>query len=243
MRLVFLTVVALGLCGCFDPASAQGSATGGADSSTTASDPGCPDGSAACPCYGNGTCDSGLECNATVALCVPENCDPGSENCTCNDGICLVGLECSAGVCVMPSGTTGVTSDPVTTDPVTTDPVTTDPATTDPATTDPATTDPATTDPATTDPATTDPTGVACDGDCPTCINCAVGDGGVCAEAYAACAQDKSCGALFAACNEAVDDSCATYCLDYAPDVVDLFVAVYTCLNDNAPCPGCALSC
>lgn len=233
---------AFALGACFDPDSAKGSGTDSVGGTSTSSDPTCVDGSSGCPCYGNGTCDAGLECNPTVALCIPEDCNPGSESCTCNDGVCLAGLSCEAGVCVVPAPTT----DPVTTDPATSDPVTTDPVTTDPVTTDSLTdsaeitSDPATTDPVTTDSAeaTTDPTGATCEGECPTCMLCQVVDPGVCAGVYADCGGDPECASLFECC-AGDPTNCPTCCVDYADEVQSRFLDVAICLSDNAACPGC----
>lgn len=243
MRALLFGLVAIAISGCFDPDSPSGSGTdSSADTSGTGG--GCQPGGSGCPCYGNATCDAGLECNATVELCIPADCTPGSDACTCNDGACLTGLECEAGVCVMPSATTDpATTDPATSDP-TTDPSTTDPSTTDPSTTDPATTDPSdssATDPTTTDPATTDPTGVDCEGDCSSCLNCAIADGGACGDPSLQCGADPNCVSLFDCCN--VDpDGCATCCADAEQEVaLPLFMALTACVNDGAPCPGCAI--
>lgn len=59
---------------------------------------GCSEGTSGCVCYGNGTCDAGLECSENV--CVPEGCDEGSLDCNCyGNGTCDAGLECMDGVC------------------------------------------------------------------------------------------------------------------------------------------------
>lgn len=78
--------------GCFqDPApnSSGANETGG--------DQACPAGTAGCDCYGNGTCNEGLEC--TADLCKLPECVAGSLNCDCYDGLCLTGLLCTGGVC------------------------------------------------------------------------------------------------------------------------------------------------
>jgi hypothetical protein len=61
----------------------------------------CPDGSEGCDCYGNGTCDNGLEC--VEGKCFEPDCIPGEELCRCNDGLCLGDLVCVDGVCRPPS--------------------------------------------------------------------------------------------------------------------------------------------
>lgn len=58
----------------------------------------CPEGEPGCPCAPSG-CDPGLVCEASVGLCIPENCIPGSELCTCSDGLCLTGLVCDGKLC------------------------------------------------------------------------------------------------------------------------------------------------
>jgi len=246
MRALILGFVTIVLGGCFDPDSPSGSGTDSSADTSGTTGGRCQPGNSGCPCYGNATCDAGLECNATVELCIPADCAPGSEACTCNDGACLTELECQAGVCVTPSATTDpATTDPATTDPATSDPttdVTTDPATTDPATTDPTTTDPATTDPSdssATDPATTDPTS-PCGGECMECLQCAVGGGNKCDGVSAECAADQGCNDLFNCCATGDADLCSICCIDYAASA-PVFNNLAACINDNLLCPDCAI--
>lgn len=237
MRAIFTALVITALAGCFDPDKASGNTDAVADSGTGNTP--CTAGSSGCACYGNSTCDSGLACNATVELCIPEDCAPGSEACTCNDGACLTGLECNGGVCTQP----GASSDPVTTDPATSDPVTTDPVTTDAATTDPtdpATSDPLTTDPATSDPATTDPTGT-CAGDCTECLQCAVGGGNACDVYAIACSDTAYCPELLECCATNDAELCGLCCADY-PDAVTPFLDLVNCINAEAFCSECPIA-
>lgn len=92
-----LAVLALSLfasTGCFDdPAANDTNNDDGSGSEGEA----CPDGSAGCACYGNSTCDSGLECIA--GTCKLPECVPGSLNCDCYEGVCFTGLLCMDGVC------------------------------------------------------------------------------------------------------------------------------------------------
>jgi hypothetical protein len=62
---------------------------------------GCPDGAAGCNCYGNDTCDGGLEC--VEGKCYEPDCQPGSELCRCVAGLCLGDLVCVENVCRPPS--------------------------------------------------------------------------------------------------------------------------------------------
>lgn len=88
---------ALGLvAGCFSDSSSGGGGTG---------DLACPDGSSGCPCYGNGTCDVELTCQAELQLCFSESCVAGAQDCPCDDGECAAGLVCDAQVCQLPGGT------------------------------------------------------------------------------------------------------------------------------------------
>lgn len=80
--------------GCFAETPETGNGTG--DTSDTGGET-CPPGSPGCDCYGNGTCDDGLEC--TEGKCIEPSCIPGEENCTCNDGLCLGGLMCEENIC------------------------------------------------------------------------------------------------------------------------------------------------
>ncbi|MBK6919679.1 MAG: hypothetical protein IPH07_19955 [Deltaproteobacteria bacterium] len=71
---------------------------------TTTSTQECVAGGVGCACYGNGTCDAGLECAAGPAVCVPAGCEPGQASCTCDHDACLMPLVCIAGVCATPQG-------------------------------------------------------------------------------------------------------------------------------------------
>ncbi|GEM_PF-4333451 len=123
----FVAVSCLTVAGCFkdpvDGGSGSGSDTGtsttsatsgttmsgstgaesGTDSTTQVTNETgtCPDGSVGCPCYGNGTCDLGLECQ-NDDVCLPPNCTPGSLGCECVRGECLGALVCDGTVCIEP---------------------------------------------------------------------------------------------------------------------------------------------
>lgn len=134
----------------------------------------CRDGEVGCPC-GVG-CDAGLVCADGIELCIPENCVPGSELCTCNGGECLEGLDCDGGLCRPPNdsgsnsndgtasaddvaSTPGSLTDASTTGVETSDPTTfttSDPSTTMTSTTEDPTDPSFTTDPSVTDPSTTE---------------------------------------------------------------------------------------
>ena len=79
--------------GCFDDPAANDTSNDGSGTEGEA----CPDGSAGCACYGNGTCDADLECIADT--CKLPECVPGSLNCDCYEGVCFTGLLCMDGVC------------------------------------------------------------------------------------------------------------------------------------------------
>ena len=66
---------------------------------------GCAAGSAGCACYGNMTCDASLVCEPQLVLCIPENCTPGTDGCTCDAGSCTGDLVCDGGLCAAASGT------------------------------------------------------------------------------------------------------------------------------------------
>jgi len=61
--------------------------------------PSCEPGHSGCACYGNGTCEAGLECNPDVTLCIPASCDPGQVECVCLEGDCVAPWVCQAGLC------------------------------------------------------------------------------------------------------------------------------------------------
>jgi hypothetical protein len=72
---------------------------------------GCPkeEGCEGCPCYGNGTCDDGLVCNASN---VCEDQGEGCEGCPCyGNGTCNDGLVCNASDICEPGGTDGGATD------------------------------------------------------------------------------------------------------------------------------------
>lgn len=73
------------------------------DGSTTAEM--CPVGAHQCACTSGGSCDAPWVCHAPSQTCIEDECDPGSEFCTCADGLCLEGLECSDELCVAPPPT------------------------------------------------------------------------------------------------------------------------------------------
>jgi hypothetical protein len=83
--------------GCFDDPGANTSNTTNAENGSETGDGACPDGSAGCDCYGNGTCDTDLEC--IDGTCKLPECLPGSLNCDCYEGVCLSGLVCMDGLC------------------------------------------------------------------------------------------------------------------------------------------------
>jgi hypothetical protein len=70
------------------------------------------EGEQGCACYGNGTCDAGLECNPDVQLCIPELCMPGELACVCDDASCDDSLACDSGLCVTPGGSSDGDDDP-----------------------------------------------------------------------------------------------------------------------------------
>jgi hypothetical protein len=74
-----------------------------ADTSDDTSGGSCSAGEQGCACYGNGTCENGLECNAEVQLCIPERCVAGDLACVCADGSCVPPYVCAHSLC-MPDG-------------------------------------------------------------------------------------------------------------------------------------------
>lgn len=69
------------------------------DGTSTGSHGGCSEGVLGCACYGNGTCDAGLSCDAGISVCIPTACTPGTRACTCDDGQCDAPLSCEGGLC------------------------------------------------------------------------------------------------------------------------------------------------
>jgi hypothetical protein len=60
----------------------------------------CPVASEGCACRSNGTCDSGLRCDASGTTC--EACPPGELDCACDaSGACSTGLICAGGTCTL----------------------------------------------------------------------------------------------------------------------------------------------
>ncbi len=70
----------------------------------------CPEGSSGCPCYGNGTCDSALEC--VDGACLDPGCVEGTEDCPCYaNGTCNAELECTELQVCKPDASTGTGGD------------------------------------------------------------------------------------------------------------------------------------
>ena len=90
------------MLGCFadEPAGTGGGTSSVTAAATTAEV--CVDGELGCACYGNGTCNGGLECAPEAEVCILEDCDDGTLGCTCADGACLTGLACINQVCAEP---------------------------------------------------------------------------------------------------------------------------------------------
>ncbi|HET6584090.1 MAG TPA: hypothetical protein VFG69_11590 [Nannocystaceae bacterium] len=70
----------------------------------------CVSGQQGCECFGNGSCEAGLECNPDVHLCIPERCMPGDLACVCANGDCVPPYVCTGSLC-MPMSTVSETSD------------------------------------------------------------------------------------------------------------------------------------
>lgn len=105
--LVLLAIVAA----CFAPDDNRGTSPatlGTTDASTTTG--ACPDGTLGCSCYGNGTCDEGLACDASTQICTMPGCSPGAPGCACVEGVCLEGLDCVDGTCVDQGATSATDS-------------------------------------------------------------------------------------------------------------------------------------
>ena len=83
MRARILVFAAL-VTGCFSEAP------GGTD---------CPVGGKGCSCTAGGACDPGLECHAESQNCYDPECDEGSLDCPCFDGMCFADLMCIDGYC------------------------------------------------------------------------------------------------------------------------------------------------
>jgi len=93
--------------GCFSEPGSLGEGGG------TTSVQSCEAGGLGCVCYGNASCDFGLECVTALDVCVPMDCAAGSLQCVCDDGGCDGVLACTDGVCVESTpGTASATGDP-----------------------------------------------------------------------------------------------------------------------------------
>lgn len=94
-----ISLLLLATTGCFtDEPSAQ------TDDDPTGGD--CPAGSAACACYGNGTCDAGLTCYEP-GVCANSSCVAGQDQCPCDEATCAPGLTCQGDFCSAPAASTG----------------------------------------------------------------------------------------------------------------------------------------
>lgn len=229
MRACLFAAVSFVLPACFSEASNEGDA--------------CPSGTLSCPCAA-GKCDASLVCEPSIDRCIEANCEPGFTGCTCLDGACSDGSECTMGVCTTPGGTSGTAtasnssttataesagpgttptmtdSDPAVTD---SDPAVTD---SDPVVTD---SDPVATDTvSTTSDAGTGPldTGVetcvapACEDceDCGSCVECAatpvVGACGEACSGNAQCMARAQCAVLLDDPSQFAAECCGLPCDD-----------------------------
>ena len=111
-------LVAAAALGCApDPGSSDGGSTGtssGSGSDSVANGDGsgtCAQGNEGCPCYGNSTCNDGLEC-ATTGVCVSSSCSDGDADCPCyGNATCNDGLICgNDGRCHPEGGATSTTT-------------------------------------------------------------------------------------------------------------------------------------
>lgn len=102
--LVTMAFICLLDAGCGRPGATEDSGTSSESGNADESESGtCPDGELDCACYGNGTCNPGLDCIAGV--CAEHVCPDGSESCPCyGNGTCDDGLQCSEGVCTPATG-------------------------------------------------------------------------------------------------------------------------------------------
>lgn len=100
---VRLAAIASVFAACFvdPPAADTTDETGGAS---------CVAGQQGCECFGNGTCEAGLECNPDVHLCIPERCMAGDLACVCANGDCVPPYVCTGSLC-MPTSSVSETSD------------------------------------------------------------------------------------------------------------------------------------
>lgn len=239
----FLSLAVVLVSGCFAELST------GDEPDTTSSSQSCSPGSIACACYGNGTCDAGLECVAEISACIPSGCMPGTLQCTCEGSLCAQGLECEAGLCVEPDSGSSSTSEPdpdgstSTSDATSmTETVTTTASTTvDPVT---STTDPSssstTSDPTTDSESETESESESGDPmcelmSCGQCFQCVGMPGGECAEEAAACEAIQGCeGAAICFTSCGVKGLCLDDCCeDRSPEAVNAAVAFNAC-RENA---------
>lgn len=196
---------------------------GGNDEAGSSGETGsCADGAQGCDCYGNGTCDPGLECSNDV--CVPENCDEGSQDCNCyGNGTCNADLECMGGICVPPVADTGNEDETDTGTETSTETGTTE-STDDGMSTDPTVSEVA-----------TDSTGIdECDnfGDCWYCIECSAPE--YCFDVYDQCQFEFECEDFIDCTLNCFDDQCWSDCQEAFPNGADMGIEVLSCTCD--PC-------
>ena len=182
----------------------------------------CMNGSEACACYSNGTCDPGLLCADDA--CVPTDCDPGRAGCPCLLERCDPGLACVDDRCEAPSpGDTTVASD-------------VGDATTSESSTSTDDTTAATDGVEASTSADAESTGApTCGGDCSTCHACAVAEGGPCD--YDVTCPGEGCQTLlcFMDCVDNLGGACE-FCCTNAPTVMDAKIA--DCISQE-----CATTC
>lgn len=203
-----------------------------------ASDASCREGEAGCPCGASG-CDAGLVCADGIDLCIPENCVPGSELCTCNDGVCLTGLKCDGQLCRSPDGT-GTSNDDVASSPesgVASDATSVD-STLGTMSTDP---DGGSGETISTSGMTASDTGTGGEA-CRACIIEANGAGGDCENALGACAANTVCTDLAGCIDGCLADEnpgCISGCCTMFPDGAPQYSALGSC-NATSCSPECA---
>lgn len=230
-------LVALGLAGCFSEAGidpVEQDPTGG---------PACIDGAVGCACYGNGSCDPGLQCEAELQRCIPEGCTPGAAACVCAAGECDAPNECKDGLCAAPGtqddgdddgGTSGQPSGsdegPVATSTVVDD-TGSDDASTGVAGTSTGV-----------EPGTSDSGGPVCDDEaaCEPCFECADASAGACGGAQEACMGVTGCMTAVACLTECgLYGTCFEPCCEgLGPAQVDAINALLLCRTDH-----CTSSC
>lgn len=201
---------------------------------TTTATQECTAGALGCACYGNATCDAGLECAAGPGLCVPSGCEPGEAACTCDHDSCAPPLVCIEDLCAAPQ--TGSSGDDSSGGASTEG----DGTTAGPGGTTEAST--------VADSSGGDVTDGSSSGDAPTCDDVACGEcpscatepGGICEDEAAACDDIEGCpaaAACLASCGTSglCIDPC---CLGLDGSATAAAVAVNACRRD-----ACALSC